>query len=606
MTFHPAADLVDARAELRQLVDEVLGRLRSGMLPGRSERQRVDCKEEAGRRGSGGTLLAGQPENLAAATQLADEVACFANTPGGGALIVGVEDRTGDLLGTALDLDWLRHSIYQRVDIAPVVEERHIDGVRLLVLYVAASHEPVEDTSDRIRWRVGTACEPVDRSEWWQHRQGQAGYDSMAISTGRTDRDVAPGALLAARRYLRGAGADDTATTEASDLLRRLGVLGPDGRLTQAGALVFCPTDRAYLSVTVLDVEGGDVLSPPPNLSGLSVLEQLAAVEERLDTLNTEVTLRGSFAETPVRRLPAAAVREAVLNGLVHRDWLPPDPVAITWVQADSALQVLSPGGFTGGITADTVLTHRFARHPALADLLRALGLVEKQGLGVDRMYREMVTLGHRPPVIVEAPGPMVRVRLVGGQPVVPVIALAGRIEPAVRRRDVRVALIVDTLLREPFTTPQRMAKVLQRSTPEAAEALDTAAECRVDAQPLLSRFKDVWVLSPAALAIVEGAGPAAARKARGVLPYRRPDSPVDIVHAWLGVHDRITSGDQATLAGITQAGALNQLDRLANDGFLVRGEGRGRNAHFLPGPRLSRPGRSLPVPNDLSDDHTE
>lgn len=59
-------------------------------------------------------------------------------------------------------------------------------------------------------------------------------------------------------------------------------------------------------------------------------------------------------------------------------------------MQADSALQVVSPGEFVGGVTSETVLTERFARHPVLADLFRALGLAEKQGLGVDRMYREM------------------------------------------------------------------------------------------------------------------------------------------------------------------------------------------------------------------------
>ena len=41
-----------------------------------------------------------------------------------------------------------------------------------------------------------------------------------------------------------------------------------------------------------------------------------------------------------------------------------------------------------------------------LADLFRTLGLVEKQGLGVDRMYGEMVTPGRRPPLIVEDGGP--------------------------------------------------------------------------------------------------------------------------------------------------------------------------------------------------------
>jgi hypothetical protein len=88
--------------------------------------------------------------------------------------------------------------------------------------------------------------------------------------------------------------------------------------------------DRTYLSLSVIDVEGGDIVLKPSDLSGFSVLEQLAAVETRLDSVNTEVTIRGGFAESTVRRLPPAAVREAVLNGLVHRDWMLADPVKIT------------------------------------------------------------------------------------------------------------------------------------------------------------------------------------------------------------------------------------------------------------------------------------
>lgn len=589
LPFQPEADLLETRVTLRRAVDGVLARLAAGVLPEDAERERVDCKEEAGRRGAGGVLLAGQQQNLAAAQQLADEVACFANTPGGGALIVGVDNATGDLLGTALDAEWLRHSIYQRVDVAPSVEERVVEGVRLLVLYVAVAREPVEDTGNRVRWRVGPACVPVDRAEWWRHRQDQAGYDSMATSTGRTVADVSSSAIRVARRYLGDADpSDGLAAESAGGLLRRLGVLLQTDRLTQAGALVFCPSDHAHLSLTALDVEGGDVVLAAEDFSGLSLIEQLSAVEERLTALNTSITLRASFAEQTVRRLPAGAVREAILNGLVHRDWLTPEPVAVTWVQADSALQVVSPGGFAGGITAQTVLTGRYARHPALADLFRALGLVEKQGLGVDRMYREMVTLGHRPPLIVEDAGPGVRVRLVGGQPVVPVMALAGRIEPVIRRRDVRVAMVVDTLLREPFTTAERMATVLQRTAPEADEALAAGAECRIDSHPLLARYKNVWTLSPAAVSVVENAAPIHERRARGILPYRRPEDPLPVVRAWLDANDRITSGDHARLIGITQNGALNQLERLVADGYLVRGEGKGRNAHFLAGPRLS------------------
>lgn len=597
LPFTPETDLVQARAVLRAEVDASLGALAAGALPSVAEREHVDCKEEAGRRGAGGILLPGEPHNLAAAEQLAREVACLANTPGGGALIIGVEDRTGALLGAALEPDWLRQRIFQRVEVAPAVEERVVAGTRLLVLYVAEAREPVEDPDGKLRWRTGGSCQPVDRAEWWLHRQDAAGADSMAAVTDRTVFDVPDGALVAARRFLNDEGsAGGPPGRSAEELLSWLGVLRPDGRLSQAGALVFCASDRTLLSLTVLDVEGGDVLSPAQDLSGLSLLEQVATIEARLDAVNTAVTLIGGFAEEPVRRLPPRAVREAVLNGVIHRDWLPSDPVTITWVDADSALQVVSPGGFVGGITANNALTQRYARYPALADLFRALRLADKQGMGVDRMVREMVALGHRRPMLVEEPGARVRTRLVGGRPVVPVMNLVARIQPAVRRRDVRIALIVHTLLHEPFVTAELLTEVLQRSAQETAEALDAAAECRVAEQPLLRRYKDVWLLSTAALERVDSKPNRADLRARGVLPYRRPEDATPVVRRWLAVHPRITSGDHAAMTGLTQTGALRQLERLVPDGLLLRGEELGRNAHFTAGPALS-PGPLGPPP---------
>jgi ATP-dependent DNA helicase RecG len=59
-------------------------------------------------------------------------------------------------------------------------------------------------------------------------------------------------------------------------LLGRLGALLPGERLSQAGALVFCPADRNYLTVTVFDVEGGDVTASTPDLRGPSLLERMA------------------------------------------------------------------------------------------------------------------------------------------------------------------------------------------------------------------------------------------------------------------------------------------------------------------------------------------
>lgn len=551
----------------------------------------VDFKEEAGRRGSGGRLLPGSAENTKAADQLADEVAALANTPGGGALILGVENRSGDLLGTELDEEWLRHQIYRRVDVAPDIEVLVEQGIRLLVVYVAEAREPVEDTSDRVRWRVGAASEPVDRGEWWLHRQGRAGWDSMSRPSQMGLNDVSPGAIAVARAYLSRQEASDESQQGLSeappaDMLRRLGILTVDDRLTEAGALLLCPSPRPWLTWTRLDVQGGDILAREEPREGLSLLEQLQRIEALLEAANDRVTIPGEFAERTVRQLPMRAAREAVLNGVVHRDWNLHDPTTVTWIEEDASLTVISPGGFVGGVNEDNVLTQRFSRSPALADAVRGLGLVDKQGIGVDRMYREMVTLGHRPPLLVEEPGPRVRTRLVGGRPVIPVMRLTAHIRPVARQRDVQIALVVHTLLHRPFVTVEHMTAVLQRTLAEAEEALDVASRCVIDGQPLITPYKDTWLLSAAARRMVTSreADRDLLRRLR-VLWYQAPD-PQDasaIVDVWFEDHTRITSGDYAALTDLTVAGARGTLDRLIADGRLVRGEATGRNAHYLP-----------------------
>jgi ATP-dependent DNA helicase RecG len=121
-SFSPGHDQVEARERLEAIVHGALAKLAAGALPDSIEREQVDFKEEAGRRGPGGTLAVGDPHNQEAARHLANEVACMANTPGGGGIVVGVEDRSGRILGAALDADWLRHRVYEYVGIAPAVK----------------------------------------------------------------------------------------------------------------------------------------------------------------------------------------------------------------------------------------------------------------------------------------------------------------------------------------------------------------------------------------------------------------------------------------------------------------------------------------------------
>ena len=572
--------LSERRRDLEKQVAEILASYRDGQLHANRESASIDFKEEAGRRGAGGILLPGETRNAEAASKLADEVACFANTPGGGALILGVEDSHGTVLGTELDTEWLRQRIDEAVQVAPDIVEHHLggaQGLRVLVLYVPQAKEPVYDTGNKLRWRVGDHCKPIDRSVWWEHRENMREYDEMAQSTRYTPEDI-PRSTMNYVRALLGA---DTALTDR-EVLQRLGALRSDGKLSQAAALTLCPASRTLLELTIFDVPAGSILNTVRPDADLPLLEQIRQIEQALQNVNTQITLPTGFAHRTVRQVPENAVREAILNGIIHRDWNSSEPTDIRWITLDNTLVVRSPGGFYGGVTADNVLSNRSARYPALADLFRALTLVEKQGVGVDRMYQSMMVLGHLPPIFAEVAGPHIECTLVGGTPVLPVLEVASAIVPTARQKDVGIAIILSYLMQHPFITLKTLAERLQSSEESAALTLRAAEQTVIEGVPLVARLKEqqVWVLGEGALNL--------AQNARGendhyVLPYlsRSSQAMHDVIRTWCDLTGAITTGDLMELTHIARGTAKRALDALVDEGTL-RQEGQGRSTRYV------------------------
>ncbi|MGL5828455.1 MAG: ATP-binding protein [Angustibacter sp.] len=589
MAIPPGGGILDDRERLLSMVAQALDLVDRGATAKAAESEWIDFKEEAGRRDRLGFILPGQSRSHAVAEQLANEVACLANSPGGGALIVGVAD-DGTRVPAASDAQWLRLRIHQRVDLAPAVEERQLaDGTRVLVILVLPAREPVPDVQGRIRWRIGANCLPVDRSQWWANRLAQQGVDQLAARTRRTVADLAPGALAAVRRLLREHDPHALGGLPERELLTRVGVLLPDGTLTGVGVLFLCAAPRTVLEFAVHDLPGGNVIAPAVDLSGLSLAEQLAEVQTRIEAVDTAHIVESGFRRIPVRQIPWAAVREAILNAIVHRDWLPPEPIQLTWVRADSSLDVVSPGGFSGGVTAHSILSGRYSRNPALADFVRALGLVEKQGVGMDRMYAEMLALGHRAPLVHERPGPQVRTRLVGGAPLPLVLAVLAGVEPAARQTDTRVVMTLHLLLRFGFTCASAVAAFLQVPMEEADEILLSIAEMQLGGHNLLRDFGEGrWLPGPGFFALLPPDLTEARR--RRLLRWLRPDelAAAELVQAWTSAFGRVTSSDLAEVTHLPPPAARGILQRLAADGVVRRGPTlRGRKVSYLPGESL-------------------
>ena len=97
---------------MRRAAEDALAALARGVPVSGIENEMTDFKEDPGRRGPRGEILASGPtQHQAAALLLADAAACMANSDGG-VLIVGVDDATGEVRGTDLEPLWLRGRIH--------------------------------------------------------------------------------------------------------------------------------------------------------------------------------------------------------------------------------------------------------------------------------------------------------------------------------------------------------------------------------------------------------------------------------------------------------------------------------------------------------------
>jgi ATP-dependent DNA helicase RecG len=83
-------------------------------------------------------------------------------------------------------------------------------------------------------------------------------------------------------------------------------------------------------------------------------------------------------------RYSTEAVREAVLNALVHRDWTRATEVEV--VNYADRLEITSPGALQNSMTVDKMLAgQRSARNPIIVEVMRDYGYVEHRGMGVRR-----------------------------------------------------------------------------------------------------------------------------------------------------------------------------------------------------------------------------
>jgi len=459
-------------------VSRALGAIEDGVAPRTLENDALEFKTQ-GR---------SVPDTL---RDLAEAAACFANS-GGGSIIVGVADgQTGPeaFVGTDLDEMQTRRRIFELTDPHLTVHvERFRRGGREFLLIAVPQSAEVHAVGGRSSERVGAGCEPMSPSRIATVVADRRGDDWSAEDSAMPLDALDPVTLDLARGMLdRSRDPRRTALAHGSDadLLRGLGVLTAHRTVVNAGALLFA----RFEDIPQITYVHRRTPAGPLTVNETLVAPLLRAVERAFDLIEvrtdrTSVNLPGG-QQLQLADLPPAAVREAIVNAVMHRDYRRPGAVHVE--HTATRLVVTSPGPFVTGVTVSNVLTTSpRSRNPLLASAIRMLGLAETAGSGVDRMYAEMARLGHQPPTFAADPD-RVQVTLLGGAPNASVARFVTTL-PAEESDDADTMLTLLTLLGRRTVTAAAMSPLLQKSEDETQVVLE-----RLTSEPvgLLERTRE-------------------------------------------------------------------------------------------------------------------
>lgn len=195
---------------------------------------------------------------------------------------------------------------------------------------------------------------------------------------------------------------DDTTPATVAGLL--LFCANPNRFLPQAGidAVAYPGKEKDYAAKERLAIRG-----PMTALFGSEGLVENGLVEQAVEFTRRNTEVSASLADGARREerwlYPEEAIREVIVNALVHRDYLLSGTTVELSIYEDR-LEVVSPGRLPNGITPQRMITGcRSARNQLLKDVMRDYGYLEHMGMGVPRkIVKEMKKHNDTSPDLIE------------------------------------------------------------------------------------------------------------------------------------------------------------------------------------------------------------
>nr|VFK07856.1 MAG: ATP-dependent DNA helicase RecG [Candidatus Kentron sp. LPFa] len=367
--------------------------------------------------------------------KLARELVAFSNSQGGRVLL-GVEDDGGisGIMRTNANLEqWAMTTCRDRIrpPIIPTYELiREVEsGKDVAILSVEpgwAVHAVWRNNHTRYYIRVGTQTREADREALQRlfQRRGSVQFETQPV-TGSSIGDLNTHRLIEYFWVIRAQAipAGDE-TEEWERLLYNTEFLvhratGDGHACSVAGMLLFGTSPKRFLPHMAIDVAVFPGLEKDYNASfrdtAASPLTRLGdergdmlapgLVDQVMNMLQPYLSREERAGARRIRKwdYPEATIREALVNAVVHRDYLLSATSTEVVLYADR-LEIVSPGRPPNGITPDHMrLGCRAARNQLLKDVMRDYGYMEHMGMGIPRKIIKLMEeeVGTTPDLIV-------------------------------------------------------------------------------------------------------------------------------------------------------------------------------------------------------------
>ncbi|WP_347241767.1 helix-turn-helix domain-containing protein [Thermus sp.] len=321
-----------------------------------------------------------------------EDLAAFANTRGG-TLLVGIRE-DGEIVGARVEdreIQRIANLIAAHLGITPSIRVLEMEGRPVLEIRVEPANGLVSYGGRYLR-RVGTTNRDFAPDELARHLLERSGRTWDGLPSEWTLEEVDPEAHRHFARLAR-SRLPHMDPEHPEQTLQNLGLLSK-GRLTNAGVLLFGKRpQRLFPQAQVrIGIFRGTQILDSHDFQG-TLWEQLDGAMERFrqvlkvrfDIRVEEPSLEG-LQRKEVWEYPLEALREALINALIHRDYTIPADIQIKihedrleiW-NAGELPPPLKPGDLRG--PHSSVL-----RNPLIAQTFHYAGLIERWGTGTTRI----------------------------------------------------------------------------------------------------------------------------------------------------------------------------------------------------------------------------